>query len=1047
MERLIQWFIANPIAANLLMVSIVLGGILSAQRLEQEVLPRVNTNYVDITMEYPGAGPREVEQQITMRIETALADIEGIRQLRSDSHRGHAVVTLEALESTDRQQLLNDIKARVDAVDTFPAAAERPLVRHRVQRRVLLYFALHGDVDETVLKEYGQLISDELAQQKDVASVRITGMRDDEISIEVSEENLDRYQLSFDQVAAAIRRSSLSLPAGTIETDGGDIQVQTRNQAYSAGDFARIVVRSGSDGSRLLLSDIADIRDGFAEQRREVIFNRRRALAYEVYLTDSPNLAQATLEARQYLERARQLLPPSMGIEVTFEKKSIFDDRLRLLSNNAVSGLILVFVVLMLFLRPLLAIWVCMSIVVAFCGAFWLMPYAGMSLNLLSMFAFLMVLGIVVDDAIVIGESIYAQHQAGLRGTRAAAGGAKQVGKPVVFAILSTVIFFAPMLDLPPSLASITYPIAVVVILCLLFSLIDSLFILPAHLANMAAEKPSRIAALNKLAELRAALGGGLVRVADNYYRPLLRRALNNNAATLAGFFMALLISVVVYQALPKSFQPTVPADFVSVSVTLPEGTPYRETRRIMHQIVTAGEALRTDPMLLQLNAGKGGFIHQVTASTDDNKVGVFIGMRDALQHRISSPQIAERLRELIGPLPEAKQYSLNYAFDEESADIQLNINVPGNDMETQRAAAAAVSAALAAYPGVFNVRDSLDLGRVEVELALKQHADQLGISLEDIARQVRQGFHGEEVQRIPRAREDVRVMLRYPEAERRSLDQLTEMRVRTAGGVQVPLEEVAEIRLVPGFTSIQRIDRRRTISISAEVENGVDPTRIVADLKTRQLLNWQREYKGFKLDTDGNLKTQQQSNRQLLINLLVALAALYALMAIAFRSYFQPLLVLTAIPFGFMGAVIGHKLLGHEVSFISQLGFLACAGVVINDNLVLLDRTNQLHRQGKTVLAAVLAAGSDRFRAITLTSLTTFIGLLPLLFEQSIQARFLIPMVISLSFGVVFATTVTLILVPCLYVMGYRVSTGLQRLTMDDEVAGALEIAETGNT
>lgn len=1030
MKKLVQWFVDNPIASNLLMLVILVGGISSGMNLQKEVFPQVDQNYIDISMAYPGAGPREVEQQIAVRIEESIADVAGIKQITSDSRQGLGSVSVEVTVDANPQDVLNEVKAQVDAINTFPASSERPVVQRRVQRVPVAFFALYGDASERVIKEYGQQLRDDLALQPDISVVTISGMRDDEVSIEISEESLRRFDLNFDQVADAIRRSSLNLPAGTLQTDSGNIQVQTRAQAYTESDFDQIVIRSRSDGSRLLLGDIASVRDGFAEQNRKVGFNGKYALAYAVYIADNkPDLYAATEQTRKILTDAEKYLPENIAIEVTFELKTMFDERLELLSGNAISGLILVFIVLMLFLRPMLAVWVCVGIVISFAGAIWLMPYVGMSLNMISMFAFLMVLGIVVDDAIIVGESIYSSHDDGLQGTQAAAQGAKNVSKPVLFAILSTIIFFMPMLDLPPELAPMTYPIAVVVIICLVFSLIESLFILPMHLAHMKPERDSKNIALQKLSAIRHWLSGGLKNIADNIYRPALHKMLHNNAATAVSFVLMLALSVVIFKGLPQSFFPTVPNDFISVNVTLPEGTSFRETQRITAHIAQSAKAMRTDETLRQLN-GPGRFMNQVTTNADENNISVFVGLFGADTRNVSTEQVVERLRDIIGPLPEAKKYSLDFSQTPNIPDIQLNMSVASNSIDVQQAVIADIGAALNQYEGVINVRNSLDAGQVEVEMGIKADAEALGITVSDIAHQTRQSFYGEEVQRIPRSKEDVRVMLRYPAEERRSLDQLNIMRIRNADNIDIPLLDVANVELVPGFTSIQRVDRRRTIGISAEVKSGVDANVIVDDLLTKHLDKWKRQHTGFELSIDGGLRTQGESNTQMLLNMMMALLAVYVIMAIAFRSYFQPLLILTAIPFGFMGAVIGHKLLGHEISLMSQLGFLACAGVVINDNLVLLDRINQLREQSKSAFEAVLNAGRDRFRAIILTSLTTFIGLMPILFEQSVQARFLIPMVISLSFGVLFATTVTLILVPSLYLSGHNIGQWFKVVT-----------------
>lgn len=1030
MNRLIQWFTENSIAANLLMLSIFIGAFFSVNTINKEVFPTGEQNYIDISMAYPGAGPSEVEQQITIRIEEAIADIDGIFQITSSSNQGFGTVSAELLEGQDQDKILNEIKAEVDAIITFPGDAEKPTVQRRIRRVELMFLVLYGDVDERALKNHAEQLRDDMSLLDGVAMVEVRGKRSDEVSIEVSEYSLRRYNLTFDQVASAIRNSSLNLPAGLIRSEQGDIQVQSRSQAYDADDFSDIVVVSRSDGSQLLLGDVADIKDEFSDQNVDMRFDDKPALYLRAYLNENPDVVSTSANVREYIDRASKLLPKGMSVEITYEMKELYDSRLGLLLDNTVSGLILVFVVLMLFLRPALAIWVCIGISTAFCGAIWLLPYFGVSINMISMFAFLLVLGIVVDDAIIVGESVYSRQQDGLQGNAAAAGGAKRVATPVFFAVISTMIFFLPFLNVPPAMANMTKPLAMVVILSLLFSLIESLFILPSHLSHMKEERESRFYLLRKLAIIRGKFAGTLANIADNYYVPLLKKMLINCGSTAVGFAVAFFLSVAVIVGswFTSSFLPQVPNDAVMVNITMPEGSPFEETRAIAQRISESAEKIRIDADMLAINNNKP-FITEVSQSATDNTIFVFVGMDRDVDRKITPQQLADKLREMIGPLPNAKSYSLDWSLNRTGADIRINMSVMANDLDSQRVAVDTVTKALSSYPGVYNVRSSLDSERTEVELGSKAHANTLSISQRDIAKQVRQGFYGEEVQRVPRAREDVKVMLRYPEGERSSLDQLGEMRIRSPEGIEIPLESVAEIKMVPGFTSIQRIDRKRNISITAELEDGFDAGQTVKALQDSNSINWQKQFPGFTLVVDGNMKNQSEFGVSVLKGFVMSLFVIYALMAVAFRSYSQPLLILTAVPFGFMGAVIGHLIMGeHNLSMMSILGFLACAGVVVNDNLVLLDRINQLRSQGKSVLEAATNAGRDRFRAIILTSLTTFIGLMPILFEQSTQAQFLIPMVISLSFGVLFATTVTLLLVPSLYLLGSKVGRRVSR-------------------
>ncbi|WP_341938227.1 efflux RND transporter permease subunit [Marinimicrobium sp. C2-29] len=1021
MNRLIQWFVENRVAANLLMVLIFVGALTSLGKLDKEVFPTVALDFVEVSMSYPGAGPSEVEEQVVIRIEEAIADIDGIEEITSTARQGRGTVTAEVVEGYDAQEVLNAIKTQVDAINTFPGDVERPVTRQRVGRSFLMSLALYGDVSEAALKETGWRVRNELTLLDGVSHVELNGTRPYEMGIEVSEVNLRRYGLSFDQVAQAVGSSSLNIPAGVIRARDGDIQIQTRNQAYTAEDFGRIPVISRADGSEVLLRDVADIEDGFDDWSVFAQFNGKPSVFLELSITENPNIVDSAEQVKAYIDQNRTLLPAGVELEVWRDMSRLYEGRLNLLLENAVTGLVLVFIVLMLFLRPILAVWVCVGIATAFAGAVWLMPYTGVSVNMISLFAFLLVLGIVVDDAIIVGESIYTSHQRGLKGTASAASGAKTVSIPVFFAVLSTMIFFAPMLVVPGAMGSIIVAIPVVIILCLLFSLIESLFILPSHLSHLTPERESRWKPVRQLTHARQKVADSLDWFADRVYLRGLTRMLRYKGATLAGFAVAFFLSLAVFIGgwLTVSFMPNVPSDYLEARVTLPEGTPFHETRRIMRQVESAALKLEEDEALNDDNGGE--FIDGIQTWAWSQNVYVSVGLVGAENREVSSPEVSRRWRELIGPIPEAKEYRLDFTINAAGDDINLNLSIADNDLDSQQAAARTVSAALEEFPEVYNVQNTMEAAREEIALRLRPHAEMLGISLRQVAEQVRQAFYGAEVQRIPRGIEDVRVLVRYPREERSRISQLDHMRVRLPDGTQIPLLEVAEIDFVPGYASIDRRDRKRSIGLSASVEEGADANVIVGELLQRNLADWQQQFPGLTLAPDGNMQDQADFMDSMSKNFMLAVLIIYGLMAVNFRSYWQPVLILTAIPFGFMGAIIGHLLMGREISMLSMLGFIACAGVVVNDNLVLLDRINTLRHKGLAVMDAVLQAGRDRFRAIILTSVTTFIGLMPIMFEQSVQARFLIPMVISLAFGVLFATTVTLILVPTLYLTADR--------------------------
>lgn len=1030
MKGLIKWFVDNPIAANLIMIIMLVGGFTSFDTVKKETFPTYEGNRIGVSMAWPGAASSEVEQQIVVRIEEAIADLPGIFQITSESRQGFGYVNIEVTEGFDVRELLSDVKGRVDSINTFPVSAERPIIQQEIYREFLMWMAIYGDVDRRVLKDLAYQIRDEMAVLEGISEVVLSGLKEDEVSIEVSEENLRRYNLSFNEVADAIRQTSVNIPAGTIKSKNGDIQIQTRAQAFDAEDFSKIVVRSDRAGGQLLLSDVAVIKDAFSEQYVDFTMNGKPGVNMEVKMSDDPLLFEGTKNAREYIENLRPLLPEGVELKINFEAKSIFDSRFDLLKDNALSGLVLVYIILMLFLRPMLAFWVVAGIATTFAGAIWLLPYLNVSINMLSMFAFLMVLGIVVDDAIIVGESIYRHQQRGEQGRLSAWSGTHTVLNPVFLAVISTIIFFLPMMDVPSDIVVFTRSIFLVVLLCLVFSLIESIFVLPSHLSHMKPEKPSRFQVVQKMEKVRHWFSGHMEGFAQNKYMPALAVLLKHKGSTFLAFFFIFVIAVTMTATgwIKQSFFPNVPQPMVMVNVSFPEGYSYERTMAMAQHMRDQVDVLLADKDLLEKNEGKS-FIREINKSVNGTSVTLFVGLTLDEERSVPASDVAEKLRELIGPLPEAQSYSLNASLSGGGPEITLNMNMLDNSREAQQAAVNDVTKALGAYDGVINVRSNLDSERTEAEIELKPYAETLGITLGDVARQVRQGFYGDEIQRIPRAKEDVRVMLRYLAEERQTLDTLDHIRIRASDGREIPIAEVANVKLVPGPSTIRRVDRKRNITITAEVSEGHDANAIVTEMLNAHEARWKKTYTGFNLSRDDSLRAQEEFGDNFGVNFLKVFVVVLALFAIAFRSLFQPWLVMLAVPFGFVGAAIGHLMLGVEISMFSFFGLLACSGVVVNDNLVLLARINQLIERGTDTLEAVMHAGVDRFRPIILTSLTTFVGLMPILFERSLQAQFLKPMVISLSFGVLFSTVVTLFLVPCCYYGGFRLKTRVKDL------------------
>ena len=1021
----IRWFIDNPIAANLLMILLVLGGLLAIPALNKQFFPEIEINSVSVSMVYPGASPREVEEQICARIEEAVHDLRGVKEIRSVAQQGVGTVLIEAEQGYDTSKLTADVKTRVDAINTFPGDAERPIVVENAYRHLMAVVNIAGDLSERELKVLGERLRDDLSAEPYVSVVELRDPRPYEVSVEVAEANLRRYGLTFDGVVAAIRGASLNLPAGAIKAESGDIRLQTRGQAYGRTDFEAIPLITRSDGVTVTLGDVAVVRDGFADIDIETRFNGKRSHALDVYVTSDPQTLRTSEVVHQWIEKTQPTMPEGVTLTMWRDSSVPFVERVDTLLKNGVGGLGLVFLVLLLFLRPKLAMWVCVGIGVAFMGAFFLLQYTNTSLNMISLFAFLLILGIVVDDAIIVGESIHTYQTNGHPGSDGAFIGAKAVLKPVMYAVISTMIFFVPMLFMPGDMASAATAIPVVVILALAFSLIESLWILPPHLAYMKPAAPPRSAILKTLETVRLKFADGLVRIADDYYQPMLKGALKHNVLVLGFFLVALLMTLAIYAGgwLRSGFFPQVNSDYVQVQIALPDGGPFRRSLEVMDQVEQAAIAMKSDYNQRPEFADELA-IGNISASARENQVRVIV---ETLSDKVDTKALSTELENSWGDLGLVESLQVDYTINHLGKPITLVLT--STSVSDLQSVAAELRAILETYEGVYNITDSLEAPRDEIVLDLKPQAENLSVTLFDLARQVREAFYGAEAQRIPRVKEDVKVMVRYPENERLSVDDLDELRIRLPNGSQVPFDTVADVAIEPGYQKIERLDRERTLVVSADVVTGASSPRAVVDTIINDYLPvWQQSYPSVGLALDGELEEEGEFLRAMLTYMGLALLIIYGLMAIPFRSYWQPFLILTAVPFGVMGAILGHLILDWQVSMFSILGVIACAGVVVNDNLVLIDRVNNLRDEGGMNLYDALVNGSrDRFRPIILTSLTTFIGLLPIMSETSVQAQFLIPMVTSLAFGVLFATGVTLVLVPCLYLFGEQVGSLLR--------------------
>lgn len=1056
---MIAWFTKNGVAANLLMVSIVgLGLYTLSTGINFEVFPSTETETVRVTVPYRGSTPTESEEAVVIRIEEAIQDIAGIERIVSTAREGSGSVTVEIEDGFDPKIVLDDVKNRVDAINTFPAEVERPITSSPGRRDRVISINLSGDLTERELKELGTQVRDQLARVDGVSLVNLKGTRPYEIAIEISESTLRRYGITLAQVANKIRLSSIDLSAGSIRTEGGEVLLRTEGQAYVQEDFENIVVFSNPDGSRVLLSDIAQINDGFDEAPFVTTFNGKRAVMIDVIRVGDQDALEITRTVREFIEKISPTLPQGVSLTVWQDRSEIVKDRLNLLLRNAAQGGFLVLITLSLFLRPSLAFWVAIGIPVSFTGALILMPFLGVTINIITLFAFILVLGIVVDDAIVTGENVFSRMQRGEDSLTAAIEGTKEVSIPVTFGVITTMLAFTPLMMIDGRRGEIFANIPLIVIPVLFFSLIESKLILPCHLSHLKSiGRGKNREELGFILRFQRKFADGLEHFVKRFYQPVLHFCLRNRYATAAGFTVLffIVLGVLSGQHMRFIFFPRVENDTVTARLTMPAGTHESITEMNLAIIEKAAIELKTEinekygegvaRHLLVTMGGHpfgGGFFS--SGDTAGNRalaeVVMDLAPAEARPDEVGSGYVARLWRQKVGFLPGVDELSFNFARGGGGAVIDVELNGPS--FAELSAVSAKIQERLQTYPGLFDIADSFESGKSELQISLKPAAEDLGITVDSIARQVRQSFFGAEAQRIQRGRDDIRVMVRYPEEERRSLVDLESMYVRTPSGQEIPFANVAEAKMGTSLTTIRRIDRNRTISVTADADFEVaDVEAIRRDLETYVLPEILSDYPLVAASMEGEAREQQQSLSSLFYGIIIVLSGIYVILAVVFKSYLQPLIVFVAIPFGFVGAILGHYIMGvydiftgttmwqytsfeslfgltRPLTILSIWGILALSGVVVNDSLVLVDYINQKRLAGNSLLRAIARSGAARFRPILLTSLTTFAGLFPLFFEKSRQAQFLIPMAVSMGWGIIFATFVTLLLVPCTYLI-----------------------------
>ncbi|MCB1581550.1 MAG: efflux RND transporter permease subunit [Marinicella sp.] len=1022
-QSYISWFARNHVAANLLMVSILFIGLLSINtRIPLEVFPSIELDMVNINTRLPGSTPTETELGITIRVEESISDLEGIETITSRSSEGNSSVTVELANGYDSQVLLNEIKNRVDAINTLPVEAEKPLVSKSTRRREVISVVVFGDVTEQELRQVSQQVRDDIIAIDGITQVFLENVRPFEIGIEVNQNMLREYGITIDQIAAAINSNSLDLSAGNIKTSGGDILLRTQGQAYGQEQFENIVIRNRADGSLLRLGEIATISDGFEEQAILNRFNGKRAMEIEVYSVGQQSAIEVADKVKAYISAAQAKLPQSVQLDYWRDRSQIVKNRLNTLVNSAIQGGILVLILLTLFLRPKVAFWVVVGIPVSFMGALSLLPLFDITINIVSLFAFILVLGIVVDDAIVTGENIHSHMERHGDGLRAAIEGTQEVATPVTFGILTTVAAFIPLALIEGGRSVFFKQLPYVVIPVLLFSLIESKFVLPAHLKYMKKQKNE----MGAFGRFQKRIAQGLEKFIVRYYQPLLLKAVKNKTLT---FTLFLTVVVLVYSMVFSGwtrfiFFPRVPSEIARATLVMPIGTPFELTDKYVQLITEKTQILREkyhnkstgEDLIINIMSSSGSAGGEGSGQSHIGRVMFQMVPPEKRQTQISSDKLVQEWRELIGPIPGAEE--INYRAEIGRSSNPIDIRLSGQNLDELQRFASQVKLQLQQYPDVFDISDSLSNGKNQLELELKPQGQVLGITLNSLARQVRQAFFGAQVQRIQRGREDIRVMLRYTLAERSTINTLENLIITAPDGTQIPFNEVGQVISGKSPSVINRLDRKRTVNITADVNKETINMAAVNAEMSEFLDKLVGPVTGVSYEFGGEAEEQRESFGTLFYGLIAVLFVIYALLAIPFKSYTQPAIVMSIIPFSPAGAIIGHWIMGMNLTILSLMGMLALTGVVVNDSLVLVDYINKKRQQGMALMEAVTKAGMARFRPVLLTSLTTFVGLMPLIFEKSTQAQFLIPMAVSLGFGIMFATFMTLFLIPVNYLL-----------------------------
>ncbi|WP_101759951.1 efflux RND transporter permease subunit [Oceanicoccus sp. KOV_DT_Chl] len=1016
-KGIIAWFAKNPVAANLLMIVIFAVGATAAFNVQKTLDPKIETNIITINMIYPGAAPEEVEQGIVFRIEEALKDIESIKKVEATSQESIANLAITVYEDYDVLTVLDEVKSAVDAISSFPEQAEKPIIKHLRFKSHAINLQVYGNMDEKGLKNFAESVKNELLSDPNIAYIDIFGARDYEITIEVPEITLRKYNLTLAQIAQTIRRSSLDLPGGAVKTSTGEIMLRTTGQAYQQYDFEQVVLITYPDGTRLTLGDIATINDGFVEAQGFAMFDNQFSINLTVYAVGDQDALEVSRAAKAYVKAKQKTLPPGLHIEYWADITYYLEGRLGMMLKNLVLGAFLVFLVLALFLDIKLAFWVMAGLPVCFLGTFILMPleFIDVTLNMISLFGFLLILGIVVDDAIIIGESAYRATEEKGHSVNNVIEGVKRVATPATFGVLTTIVAFMPTIFTEGILAPFPAALGWVVILCLIFSLIESKWILPAHLAH---SRPLQGKTWNKLNAIPENNNRKLNYFIEKKYMPFLMKCIRNRYTTMAIFVSMLILvaGLVTGGVVRYVLMPAIPGDFLRTDLEMVEGTPDHQTLAAHKHISNSLYEIDAE-YKAENNTDIGLVNHIFSWGRDGRFTSSMMELTKSEVRSIDSNEIAKRWREKVGDIPGAKVLSISNM--EDMGGPALGFKLIGSDLEQLKIIAEELEQQLATYEGTYDIRSSASAVQDEIKLSIKPGAEALGITLEDLGTQVRHAFYGAEAQRLQRGINEIKVMVRYPQEDRDTVANLENMYIRTPSGDELPFTSVAEITVAPGYNKTTRINSERAIKVTSQLNKALsEPSAITEDIVQNFMPQAKNRYPGLSYKLDGESEEAAKLLGSMFNGFFIALFGIYALLAIPLKSYLQPIIIMGVIPFGIIGAIIGHIFIGIPFDMMSFFGVIALSGVVVNDSLIMVDFVNKSTADGTDKFEAIVNSGAKRFRAILITSLTTFSGLLPMLMETSLQAKQVLPMAVSLGFGIIFSTVITLLLVPCLYMV-----------------------------